>query len=104
MPSTARLRDDDDAAGLRGLAKRSRDPRHLTEAQMEALAEIVETGPDPARDGGIRWRRIDPDQATSSRSLRCFRKALQPALSSLAPSTLPRTIPGDPGSARHRSE
>ena len=26
---------------------------------MAALAEIVETGPDPATDGIIRWRRID---------------------------------------------
>ena len=34
-------------------------PRQLTEAQMEELAEIVESGPDPARDGVIRWRRID---------------------------------------------
>ncbi len=115
MPSTVQLRDDYDAAQLRALAKRSRDPRQirrllalaavydgmsradaakvggmdrqtlrdwahrfnaegpeglrdrpragrprrLTEAQMEELAEIVETGPDPATDGVIRWRRID---------------------------------------------
>ena len=26
---------------------------------MAALAQIVETGPDPATDGIIRWRRID---------------------------------------------
>jgi len=115
MSSTIELRDDYDAAGLRDLAKRSRDPRQirrllalaavyagmsradaarvggmdrqtlrdwahrfnaegpeglkdrpragrprqLTEAQMAALAEIVETGPDPAVDGVVRWRRID---------------------------------------------
>jgi transposase len=122
MPSTVQLRDDYDAAVLRTLAKRSRDPRQirrllalaavydgmsraeaarvrrhgpadatgrvarcfarahrfngegpqgltdrprggrprrLSEAQMEALAEIVETGPDPTTDGVIRWRRID---------------------------------------------
>ncbi len=115
MPSIVQLRDDYDAAQLRALAKRSRDPRQirrllalaavydgmsraaaakvggmdrqtlrdwahrfnaegpeglrdrpragrprrLTEAQMEELAEIVETGPDPATDGVIRWRRID---------------------------------------------
>jgi transposase len=115
MPSTVQFRDDYDAAQLRALAKRSRDPRQirrllalaavydgmsradaakvggmdrqtlrdwahrfnaegpegltdrpragrprrLTEAQMEELAEIVETGPDPATDGVIRWRRID---------------------------------------------
>jgi transposase len=33
--------------------------RRLTEAQMQALAEIVETGPDPKVDGVVRWRRID---------------------------------------------
>jgi transposase len=109
------LRDDFDAAQLRGLAKRSRDvrqarrllalaavydgmsreeaakvggmdrqtlrdwahrfnaegpeglrnragagrKRRLTEAQMQELAEIVETGPDPKVDGVVRWRRID---------------------------------------------
>lgn len=26
---------------------------------MEELAEIVETGPDPAVNGVVRWRRID---------------------------------------------
>ena len=26
---------------------------------MSALAEIVETGPDPAKDVAVRWRRID---------------------------------------------
>lgn len=115
MPSTVQLRDDYDAAHLRVLAKRSRDPRQirrllalaavydgmsradaakvggmnrqtlrdwahrfnedgpkgltdrpragrprqLTDAQMEELAEIVETGPDPAVDGVVRWRRVD---------------------------------------------
>jgi transposase len=33
--------------------------RRLSEAQMRALAEIVETGPDPKVDGVVRWRRID---------------------------------------------
>ena len=115
MPSTVQLRDDYDAAGLRELAKRSRNPRQirrllalaavyagmsrteaarvggmdrqtlrdwahrfnaegpdglrdrpragrprrLSAAQMAELAEIVETGPDPAVDGVVRWRRID---------------------------------------------
>ena len=49
------------AAGPEGLTDRPRAgrPRQLTDAQMAALAEIVETGPDPATDGVIRWRRID---------------------------------------------
>jgi len=115
MPSIVQLRDDYDAAAVRELAKRSRDPRQirrllalaavydgmsraeaakvggmdrqtlrdwahrfnaegpesltdraragrpgqLTDAQMRELAEIVETGPDPAINGVVRWRRID---------------------------------------------
>jgi transposase len=31
----------------------------LTPAQLAELSEIVETGPDPKRDGVVRWRRID---------------------------------------------
>jgi transposase len=34
-------------------------PRQLSDDQMRELAEIVETGPDPAVDGVVRWRRID---------------------------------------------
>lgn len=34
------------------------EPR-LSVAQKAKLAEIVETGPDPAVDGVVRWRRID---------------------------------------------
>lgn len=44
--------------GLRNRAGAGR-PRRLTEVQMRELAEIVETGPDPASDGVVRWRRID---------------------------------------------
>ena len=35
-----------------------RKPR-LNAAEMAELAQIVETGPDPAADGVVRWRRID---------------------------------------------
>ena len=31
----------------------------LTLEQLTAFAEIVETGPDRAKDGVVRWRRID---------------------------------------------
>lgn len=34
------------------------EPR-LSVSQKAELAEIVETGPDPAVDGVVRWRRID---------------------------------------------
>lgn len=48
-------------SGPEGLTDRARTgrPRQLSDAQMEELAEIVETGPDPAVDGVVRWRRID---------------------------------------------
>lgn len=49
------------AEGPEGLKNRSGAgrKRRLTAVQMQALAEIVETGPDPAVDGVVRWRRID---------------------------------------------
>lgn len=31
----------------------------LSEDQMAQLSRWVETGPDPARDGVVRWRRVD---------------------------------------------
>jgi transposase len=34
-------------------------PRLLSDAQMQGLAQIVETGPDRETDGVVRWRRID---------------------------------------------
>lgn len=49
------------AEGLTGLSDRplpGRPPR-LSAEQMRELAQIVETGPDPATDGVVRWRRID---------------------------------------------
>lgn len=49
------------AEGPEGLKDRPRPgrQRRLSAAQMKDLAEIVETGPDPASDGVVRWRRID---------------------------------------------
>jgi transposase len=47
-------------AGPEGLINRKGPRRRrLNEAQMRELAELVETGPDPAADGIVRWRRID---------------------------------------------
>ncbi len=34
-------------------------PARLTLDELTVLAEIVETGPDRATDGVVRWRRID---------------------------------------------
>jgi transposase len=49
------------AEGLAGLSDRPLPGRAalLDAAQMRELAGIVEAGPDPARDGVVRWRRID---------------------------------------------
>ncbi len=49
------------AEGVDGLRNRKGAGRRrmLSDAQMKALGEIVETGPDPERDGVVRWRRID---------------------------------------------
>lgn len=33
--------------------------RRLSTDQLQELASIVETGPDPERDGVVRWRRVD---------------------------------------------
>lgn len=49
------------AEGIAGLANRGGGgvkPR-LTPGQMAQLAAWVEAGPDPARDGVVRWRRAD---------------------------------------------
>lgn len=41
--------------------------RRLTEAQMDELAELVETGPDPDTDGVVRWRRVDLQRVIKER-------------------------------------
>src|SRR3954466_22421 len=50
-----------DAEGLPGLGARPRSGREprLTPGQEAELAAAVERGPDPDRDGVVRWRRID---------------------------------------------
>jgi transposase len=49
------------AEGLSGLANRRSGGRRsrLSAEQKAALVAWVETGPDPARDGVVRWRRRD---------------------------------------------
>ncbi len=41
--------------------------RYLSDVQMKELGEIVETGPDPAVDGVVRWRRIDLKRVNEAR-------------------------------------
>src|SRR5947199_10593154 len=45
-------------AGLRDRPRPGRKPR-LTPGQEAELAAAVEQGPDPDRDGVVRWRRVD---------------------------------------------
>ena len=45
-------------AGLRDRPRSGRKPR-LTPEQEAELAAVVEQGPDPDRDGVVRWRRVD---------------------------------------------
>jgi transposase len=49
------------AEGLAGLGNLKPPGRgsKLTAQQQAALVELVETGPDPARHGVVRWRRVD---------------------------------------------
>jgi transposase len=49
------------AEGLAGLHDRPRPgPRpRLTPEQLQKFEKVVEEGPDPVRDGVVRWRRVD---------------------------------------------
>ena len=56
------------AEGLGGLVNRRAParPRQLAPDQMAELASWVEAGPDPERDGVVRWRRRDLQQRIES--------------------------------------
>jgi len=53
-------------AGLKDNHRRG-NPRRLSQAQQAELAEIVETGPDRAVDGVVRWRRVDLQRVIAER-------------------------------------
>src|ERR671928_405330 len=59
-----------DAEGLDGLRDRRRPgPRpRLTPEQEAELEGVVERGPDPDRDGVVRWRRVDLQALIETRS------------------------------------
>jgi transposase len=50
--------NEEGLAGLRDRPRSGRKPR-LTPAQTAELAAVVDQGPDPERDGVVRWRRVD---------------------------------------------
>src|ERR671938_564812 len=58
------------AEGLPGLRDRPRSGRkpRLTPEQEAELATAVEQGPDPDRDGVVRWRRMDLKALIEARS------------------------------------
>lgn len=59
-------------------------PRLLNDAQMRELGEIVETGPDPARDGVVRWRRVDLVRVIEERfGVQCSERVITDFLSAL---------------------
>ena len=57
------------AEGLRGLRDRPRSGRkpRLTPEQGAELATVVDRGPDPDRDGVVRWRRVDLEALIEAR-------------------------------------
>jgi transposase len=68
-------------AGLKDYRRRG-NPTRLSASQQAELAEIVETGPDRAVDGVVRWRRADLQRVieerfvTSRRLVRTTEKVL----------------------------
>jgi transposase len=57
------------ASGPEGLVDNWTDgpkPR-LSEEQMAAFSQIVEAGPDRAKDGVVRWRRVDLKRVIAER-------------------------------------
>ena len=58
--------DEEGLAGLRDRPRPGRKPR-LTPGQEAELAAAVERGPDPERDGVVRWRRVDLEALIETR-------------------------------------
>src|SRR5690349_9002605 len=58
LPDWVRRYNEEGLPGLRDRPRSGRRPR-LTPEQEAELATAVEQGPDPDRDGVVRWRRVD---------------------------------------------
>src|SRR3954470_777200 len=115
-------------AGLRDRRRPGRKPR-LTPGQEAELAAAVEQGPDPDRDGVVRWRRVDlraliearfavrPHERTVGKVLRRLGfvrlsvrpkhpqsdPAAQEAFKKASPSWCARRCPSTPAASRSRS-
>jgi len=120
-----------DAEGLAGLRDRRRPGRRprLTPAQEAELAAVVERGPDPDREGVVRWRRVDLRALIETRFAVRLRErtvgkvlrrlgfsrvsvrprhpkadeAAQEAFKKASPSWYARRCPGTPAAGRSRS-
>ena len=65
-------------------AKGAGRPRSLDDAQMQELAQIVETGPDREVDGVVRWRRIDLVRVIKERfGVECSERSMSDYLAEL---------------------
>jgi transposase len=119
------------AEGLPGLRDRPRSGRRprLTPEQEAELATAVEQGPDPDRDGVVRWRRVDLQALIETRfAVRLHERsvgkvlrrlgftrisvrpkhpkadeAAQEAFKKASPSWYARRCPGTPAASRSRS-
>src|SRR4051794_22395977 len=115
-------------AGLRDRPRSGRRPR-LTPEQEAELATAVEQGPDPDRDGVVRWRRVDLQALIEARFAvrlqerwvgRVLRRrgfarlsvrpkhpkadeAVQEAFKKVSPSWYARRFPSAPAASRSRS-
>src|SRR3954464_11414267 len=79
------------AEGLPGLRARPRSGRRprLTGGEEAELAAVVERGPDPERDGVVRWRRTDLKALIEARfAVRLHERSVGKVLRRLAPARL----------------
>ena len=58
-------------------------PSKLSDEQKEALKQLVETGPDPEKDGVVRWRCVDLKRVSDSASVSMSEVSLGRALKKL---------------------
>ena len=63
--------NNDGADGLID-AKSPGRPRKLSVEQQEELRRLVEAGPDPVRDGVVRWRCVDLKRRKLPSARKCF--------------------------------
>jgi transposase len=120
--------NEEGLAGLRDRPRSGRKPR-LTAEQEAELVTAVERGPDPDRDGVVRWRRVDLQALIEARFAVRLRErsvgevlrrlgftrvsvrprhpkadeAAQEAFKKASPSWYARRCPGTPAAGRSRS-